>query len=234
MTPLTIVCFRWFTPGYRSTFGPETVHVLKSMVTRHYPHPHRFVCISDDPTGLDGVETIPLWPDYANVPAPSGPRNPSCYRRLKLFDPAIESLLGKRFVAMDLDCVVLGDLTPIFHRSEDFVIWGDTNPKTFYNGSLQLHTAGARAKVWTTFDPVKSPAAAKAAGHFGSDQGWISFCLGQGEARWTTADGVYSYRNHIRSTGVVPTDAKLIICHGSFDPWCPQGRRTEWIAENYR
>lgn len=204
------------------------------MVSRHYPHPHRFVCITDDTTGLYGVETIPLWSDYADVPAPSGPRNPSCYRRLKLFDPAIESLLGPRFVAMDLDCVVIGDLTPIFHRPEDFVIWGDTNPKTFYNGSLQLHTAGARAKVWTEFDPVKSPFAAKAAGHFGSDQGWISYCLGPGEARWNCADGVYSYRNHIRATGIVPTDARIVICHGALDPWVPAAAKMPWVQEHYK
>lgn len=234
MTPLTVACFKWHKPGYRSTFGPETVLVLKSMVARHYPHPHRFVCITDDPKGLESIETIPIWSDYADLPAPTGPRNPSCYRRLKLFDPEISGLLGPRFVSLDLDCVLLNDLTPLWHRPEDFVMWGDTNPKTFYNGSMVLMNAGARPKVWTEFDSYHSPRRAQAAGHFGSDQGWISFCLGPGEARWTKADGVYSYRNDIRPTGKLPNNAKAVIWHGRIDPWSPEAQQIPWVKEHYR
>ncbi len=204
------------------------------MVRRHYPHPHRFVCITDDTTGLYGVETIPLWSDHATLIAPTGPRNPSCYRRLKLFDPAIESLLGPRFVSLDLDCVILKDLTPLWHRDEDFVMWGDTNPKTHYNGSMVLMNAGARPKVWTEFKPPDSQNQAKAAGHFGSDQGWISFCLGPGEARWTKADGVYSYRNDIGIHGTLPSDARAVFFHGRFDPWSPEVQRShQWVAANW-
>lgn len=235
MDPLTVACFKWHKPGYRSTYGPETVLTLRSMVARHYPHEHTFVCLTDDPTGLESVRTIPLWNDYADLPAPTGPRNPSCYRRLKLFDPTIRMVLGPRFVSLDLDCVLLGDLTPLWHRPEDFVMWGDTNPKTHYNGSMVLMTAGARPKVWTEFNPHTSPGLAMAAGHFGSDQGWISFCLGPGEARWTKADGVYSYRNDIRLTGVLPTNAKAVFFHGRHDPWSPDVRRSHtWIDAHYR
>jgi len=235
VSPLTVCCFKWKTPGYRSTFGPETVRTLKSMVGRHYPHPHRFVCITDDTTGLDTIETVPLWNDYADLPAPTGPRNPSCYRRLKLFDPAIRNILGERFVSLDLDCVLLADLTPLWHRPEDFVMWGDTNPKTHYNGSMVLMTAGARKQVWESFDRRLSPTAAMRAGHFGSDQGWISFCLGPGEARWTKADGVYSYRNDIAPSGRLPGDARAVFFHGRHDPWADDVRRTQtWIDAHYR
>ena len=234
---LTVCCFKWASPhGYRSRFGPEHVLTLQAMVGRHYPHPHRFVCVTDDPGGLADVETIPLWPDYAMVPSPHGGGNPSCYRRLKLFDPRIDDVLGSRFVTVDLDTVIVGDLTPIFDRSEPFVIWGETNPRSWYNGSMMLLTAGARPQVWTHFDPLHSPQQALSAGKFGSDQGWISYCLGPGEATWTTADGVYSYRVHVlhERRGQLPADARLVMFHGKVDPWSPEAQQADWVRVHYR
>src|SRR4030095_16148363 len=61
---LTVVCWKWRRPvTYRSQYAPETVHTLRRMVAAHYAKPHRFVCVTDDPTGLDGIETIPIWQD---------------------------------------------------------------------------------------------------------------------------------------------------------------------------
>ncbi len=237
MTPLTVVCFRWTPPaGYRSTFGPGTVRILRDSIRRHYQKPHRFVCITDRPDDIDrDIETLPLWSDFASLPSPHGGKNPSCYRRLKLFSAEAAAFIGPRFVAMDLDIVVTGDLTPIFDRPEPFVMYGDTNPKTHYNGSLLLMTAGARRQVWETFDPRMSPREAKQAGHFGSDQGWISFCLGGGEAKFSTRDGVYSYRNEIEPAGgALPRDARLVVFHGSVDPWSPKAQRLDWVRRHYR
>jgi len=232
---LTVVTFKWRPPaGYRSKFGPESVHALRAMVARHYAAPHRFVCITDDAAGLGDIETIPLWPDHAELVSPHGGHNPSCYRRLKVFDPAIEQLLGRRFVCMDLDTVVVGDLAPIFDRSEDFLIWGETNPKSFYNGSLFMMTAGARAQVWTRFDPKTSPREAFRAGRFGSDQGWISHVLGRGEATWNRSHGVYSYRVHIAPHGnVLPDNARLVMFHGKVDPWSYQAQQHAWVRQHW-
>lgn len=233
---ITVCTFKWRPPaGYRSTFGPAAVLALRDMVARHYQAPHRFVCITDDATGLERVETIPLWPDHANVPSPHGRGNPSCYRRLKLFDPAIEELLGARIVSMDLDTVIVGDLAPIFNRSEDFVIWGQSDMATqWYNGSLFMLTAGSRPQVWTDFDPVTSPRLALAARKFGSDQGWISYKLGRHEATWGQKDGVYSYRVHIRPQGnVLPANARVVNFHGKVDPWSYTAQQVPWIRQHY-
>jgi hypothetical protein len=219
---LSVVCWRWPTPlGYRSTFGPQTVNVLRRMVARHYPHPHRFLCVTDDAKGIDPeVEIVPDWRDYADLPSASGGRNPSCYRRLRAFHPDIGSVFGERFVSLDLDTVIVRDMTPVWDRSEDFVIWGDTNPRTFYNGSMFLMNAGARPHVWQTFDPQVSPARARAAGHFGSDQGWISHCLGPNETKWSRADGVYSFKSHlVMNIRMLPADARIVFFHGDLDPW---------------
>lgn len=240
---LSVVCWKWKPhDGYRSTFGPETVNVLRAMVARHYPHPHRFLCVTDDAEGIDPeVEIVPLWNDFAHLHNPHGhPRNPSCYRRLRAFHPEIGKVFGERFVSLDLDVVITGDLTPLWHRPEDFVIWGDTNPRTLFNASMYMLTAGARAKVWTDFDPLTSPMKAKAAGQFGSDQGWIGYVLGPGEAKWSRADGVYSYRNEIAANhsksgvgGRLPKDARIVFFHGHVDPWAA-GQALPWVREHYQ
>lgn len=236
MTPVSVVTWKWSSaPGYRSTFGPETVNVLRRMVARHYSKPHRFICVTDDAKGLDPeVEVIPAWNDFAHLPSPSGGKNPSCYRRLRMFHPDIYRSFGERFVSLDLDMVITGDLIPVWDRPEDIVLVGDTNPRTFYNGSMILMSAGARSQVWNDFDPATSIKAARAAGHFGSDQAWISHRLGPKEAKWTPLDGVYSYRNHIERTGNrLPANAKVIVCHGANDPWRPPLNNVSWCREAY-
>lgn len=235
--PLTVVCFKWRPPWpgtYRSTFTAEHVRTLRAMVARHYATPHRFVCVTDDAADLADVDTIPLWPDHATVPSPHGRGNPSCYRRLKLFDPTIGALLGPRFVAVDLDTVITGDLRPLWDRPDDFMIWGETDPRSFYNGSMMMLSAGARPHVWTTFNPKTSPRAAHKAGRFGSDQGWISHVLGPGESMWGRKDGVYSYRVHIcPAGGALPPNARIVFFHGRVDPWSYDAQQIPWVREHY-
>lgn len=235
---LNIVCFKWKSPtGYRSTFGPKTVNTLRRMVERNYQKPHRFNCVTDDPTGIDpDIRVIKLWDDFAKVPSPHGHGQPSCYRRLKIFSDEAEQIIGPRFVSLDLDCVITRDMVPVWDRKEDFVIWGDTSPRTPYNGSMILMTAGSRRKVWEEFDPHTSPAIATKKGYFGSDQAWIGACLGPNETKWTRFDGVYSYRNDIRPRrGDLPDDARIVIMHGQWDPWSPEvWGRHPWVRQNYR
>lgn len=234
---ITVLCWRWAPPqGYRSTFGPETVHALDRMVKRHYPKQHRFVCVTDDPTGLDGIETFPLWSDHALVPSPHGGKNPSCYRRLKAFAPEAGQWFGERIVSIDLDTVIVGDLSPLFDRQEDFIIWGQSDfPKSqWFNGSLWMLKTGSRPQVWQRFNPATSPQEAKAAGARGSDQGWLSYILGHTEATWTDQDGVYSYRVHLKRGALpLPKNAKVICFHGQEDPWHPQPQRLPWVRKHW-
>lgn len=234
---LTVVTFRWRPyAGYRSEFPAAAVNTLAKMVRRHYRGPNRFVCFTDDPRGIgSGVEVKALWDDLADVPNPSGARrNPSCYRRLKLFDPAMRELLGERILCLDLDMVITGDVTPLWDRPEDFVAWGDTRYDNHYNGSMFLLRAGALPQVWEDFHPKRSPREARDAGYFGSDQGWLSYKLRDAWPRWTAADGVYSYRNHIAATGQLPADARIVSFHGHVDPWDADARRLAWVRKHYR
>lgn len=237
---LSVVTWKWKPPahGYRSTFGPETVNVLRRMVARHYPHPHQFFCVTDDAEGIDPqVKIVPLWSDHAQLVSPAGRMNPSCYRRLKAYSREAKDIFGERLVSLDLDCVVTGDLSPLWNRPEDFVIWGDTNPTTPYNGSMWLLRTGTRTRVWDEFDPIKSPLLAKQKRYWGSDQAWIAACLGPHEARWGKADGVYSFRIHLKNLPKhdLPESAKVVFFHGNWDPWSKDVQRDyAWVREFWR
>ncbi len=235
---MEFVCFKWRAPThYRSQFGPETVNTLWSMIRRHYTGPARLTCVTDEPAGISSeVRVLPLWKDHDKLPSPHGVGNPSCYRRLRAWAEDAEEFIGPRFAMLDLDVVITSSLNPLFDVPEDFKIWGDTAKNTPYNGSLVLMTAGARKQVWEQFDPVESPKKGKALGYIGSDQAWIAACLGASEKKWTAKDGVYSYRNEIQHKGgALPPGARIVVFHGSVDPWSPFARaRHAWVREHYR
>jgi hypothetical protein len=97
-------------------------------------------------------------------------------------------------------------------------------------------TAGARPQVWARFDPRRSPQEAKAAGRFGSDQGWLSHILGRGEATWGRHDGVYSFRVHIAPENPfhLPKAARVVMFHGRHDPWDAYCQQFPWVREHYQ
>ena len=201
------------------------------MVARHYTKPHRFICITDDPAGLDGgIEAVPLWDDHRHVPNPTGGGRPSCYLRLKLFDPAMREVIGDRFVMLDLDCVILGPLAPLFDRPEQAVFWNAPKVPWPYNGAMMMMDTGCRPQVWGDFDPQTSPATTQARGYRGSDQAWISHKLGHGEAVWKESDGVF-YLGAMRNRRQPPPHAKIVFTTGGSAPWTLP---FPWVKRHYR
>lgn len=235
---LDVVTFKWKpVQHYRSKFSGEHVNTLAAMVRRQYLKAHRFSCITDDPTGIDQnhVRIISLWPDHGKLPSAYGTRNPSCYRRLKLFDPGMREVIGERFVSLDLDIVITNRLEPLWDRPEDLVIIksATTSPRYRYNGSMLMMTAGVRPQVWREFDPIKSPLETKVKQFFGSDQAWISMKLPK-EVTWDESDGVYSYRMHLQPKGSkLPGNARVVVFHGEHDPWGKHAQQLEWVRQHY-
>lgn len=235
---ISIVCFKWRPrENYRSSYPPEVVNTLRRMVARNYGKPHRFICVTDDADGLDDeVEVVPLWDDHASVPNPSFNTGPSCYRRLKMFARDAGETFGERFVVMDLDTVIVKDLTPLLDRPEPFVAWRNPDPRWPINGSMWMLRAGSRPEVWERFDPNTSPEESHKARCYGSDQGWMSYVLGWKEATWGPEDGVYSYKMDIckRHGNRLPKNARVVMFHGHWDPWDPEVHKVApWVREHY-
>lgn len=251
---LTVVCWKWkpLNPDFRSKFDATHVNTLYRMVERNYAKPFRLVCITDDPSGIeDRIETFPLWDTYRTVPSPLGLDYPACYARLVAFHPDFARIVGERFVSIDLDTVIVGDVTELWDREEDFVIWENNTFKNWlpgqtlapdaetvvtpYNGSMWMMTPGARREVYDDFDPVHSPIKTHNAQLVGSDQAWIFYRLGPKEATWTKDDGVYAWRSHLRNRNYrLPTECRIVFFQGNEDPWTASAKKkAPWIVEHY-
>ena len=221
---LTVLCFYWRGGRYTA----EHVNVLRRMVARNLSLDHIFMCVGDDPDGLDeGIE----WRRISN-PKLIGLGN--AYPKLEVFRRDAAEVFGERIVMIDLDTVVVGRLDGLFDREDDAVVWRDPlagrNQGARHNTSLLLLRAGALPKVWESFRPRISPRLITEEGWLGSDQAWLSRC-GPEIANWTPADGVLSWRHDVERNGL-PEGARIVFFHGAAKPWDLLGRT--WIAERYR
>jgi len=195
---LRVVTWLWGAPkGSKVQFGADQVNTLLSMVDRHYRKPYELVCVTDDPKGIDGaVRTLKLPNEFSHLDHPQlGPGHSTCYRRLQMFKPEMADVISPRFVHVDLDCVITGDLTPLWDRKEDAVFWDSGFFWAPYNGSMTLMTAGARRQVYDKFDPARTPKAALDKGLVGTDQAVVAHILGIGQPTWNDErDGVWAFR----------------------------------------
>lgn len=248
---LDVVCFKWKSPlGYRSKFNAGNVNIMRNMVERNYPHAHRFTCITDDAEGIDPrVRVLRLWDQFKDTPSPHGGNNPSCFRRLRLWSEEMREYFPGKVLQIDLDMLLVADVSSLWNRPEPCVLWADNlNPTSPYNGAMQLITPGLHP-VWENFKayPDNAIKSARGKGYFGSDQAQLALWLGPDMPRWTAADGAVSWRVHCRKTPLgqahlrydgrceasLPSGAKLVNFHGVDDPETV-APFVPWVRENYR
>lgn len=223
---LTFVCFFWerSQSGFKlpsvCDYTKDHVYKLKRAIERYYPHPHRFLCITND--FIEGVDCLPLWDKCRFLGG--------CYNRLFVFDKSMRDFIGERFVCIDLDCVIVGDLSPLFNSDIDFKIhkYSGDKKEQLYNGSLFMMNAGARQQVWDTFHPEGSPELIAANKEIiGTDQAWVRLALGRNEETWGNDDGVYEERKIGED---LPENAKIVFFSGKRDP---SQSKKQWVLENW-
>src|SRR5690625_7030078 len=143
---LTVAAWKW--RGTRE-YTSEHVNVLVRAVADNLRTPHQFVCITDDPVGLDNNINVVELPDFDHIEVRPG--FPTSYVRLLGFCPEFSKRIGDRILTLDIDVVVMGDLTPIVERDEDFVAWSDPDLKGLqYDGGMYLMEAGRSAQSGET------------------------------------------------------------------------------------
>lgn len=239
-----IVLWKWLQPGFRVTYTAEHVNTVTSQIKKHMNgEKHRVICVTDDAANIRmDVDVHPLWKDHSGTPNISGPHLPSCYRRLKLFDPTTQQEMGiakdDRILSLDLDTCVCGDLTALTRRKDRFVGWAvrGTRHIRVFNGSCFLFSAGDLSEIWSDFDPSTSPKKAFQAGFFGSDQGWLSFNLAKRTdcAGWTFPQ-VVSYAREVARRPKLPTGCVLVNFHGRHKPWQRETQAvTPWVKDHWR
>lgn len=227
---LTIVSWLWKPNGtWARAYSPDHVNALERMLKAHLHIPHRLVCVTDDPKGIN-CETIPLW-DHGTVKTQLN--KPNCYKRLYAFSRDAESIFGKRFVSIDIDCLIMPGpdgkgMTPLVDHAEKFMIVSGYREKENkgccpYNGSMWMMDTGAHEKVWTDFDPLLSPALARenvmpnGTRYYGSDQAWIAHCL-PGQKTWGPKDGVMSFVRDVKGAAI-PASCRIMFFAGHLKPW---------------
>lgn len=251
---LTIVLWLWKDPNSKAQYLPEHANVVARMVHRNLKMPHRFVLMTDwmdakfDPL----IEPVKLWDDWRELRNENinwRHERPHCYVRLKAFSEEVRPIFGDRFVSIDLDCLVMDELDPLFDRPEDFLIYlrPTTKPiKDRYQGSMWYMKTGARAFVWNDFKGAESVEKAKA--YLGTDQGWLNYRLGPDEAGWTSQDGVVPWTAigwDNRYLVEPPSLTRIIFFHGDQKPdeWkgsntnharARNGRSHLWVEGFYR
>ena len=223
-------------------FGPEYVNKLRSMLARHLSVPHRLICVTDSSKGIDpGVEVLPMWTDHAEMVAGSR----SCFRRLRMFDPVVRGALGPRFLHLDLDVVIVGDITPIAVRTEPIVVYDqnagmahNSKGRAVYNPSFLLMDAGAMPQVWADFhaNPTGVWEAAKKAGWSCSDMSVIGLYFDK--VRPPTLgpkEGLVAYWRDVKPKGQLPPGARAVLFYGNDNPGDAKVQaKNPWIKEHWR
>jgi len=222
-----VLCIKW-----GGKYGPEYVNRLRLMVTRHLTIPHHFVCLTDDPSGLDpGIHIVPLPASTLEF----------CWAKLWLFSPELAPP-GSTLLYLDLDVVITGGLDELLqYRSDlDFVSVLDWNRwwNPQFNSSVMRFIAGAHTDLSTHFgEAVTAGKLVKrrewdaylksqdkvvyrcGLRRYGSDQEWISMKLrelGKLGERSYPRPWILSYKRHCRKR--VPSGCKVIVFHGEPKP----------------
>jgi hypothetical protein len=226
---VNVVCMKW-----GAKYGPHYVNRLFSMVTRHLARPHRFVCFTDDSTGVRAdVETLTLPP--MRVP---GGRDRG-WRKLSTFAAPLADLHGP-VLFLDLDVVIVSSIDGFFEHPGAFCIikdWAQPWRRTG-NSSVYRFEAGAHAEILERF--VRDTARARRG--VANEQEYLTREMRRkGALSYWPRGWCVSFRYgcvprfpaSLFAAPKKPEDAKIIVFHGVPKPEEALGR-APWIAEHWR
>ena len=99
-----VLCIKW-----GSKYSAEYVNKLYNMVERHLTLTHRFICLTDDPTGLHPlIETRPLLRTDLKY----------SYTKFELFEKELHDITGQ-ILFLDLDVVINNSIDDLFLYEPD-------------------------------------------------------------------------------------------------------------------
>ncbi len=227
-------CFLWDGREHRNperqiAYGGRHVQALRRMLIRTQSEPFRLFCVTDRPAAElePGACCIPLPSEVAILP--------SFYPKLWAYSDAFAKALygagwSGRVLLLDLDVIIVGDLSPLFSRSESFIIWDQANGE-LYNTSAVMMQPAVRARVWNEFDLHEARAREAQmktkSQRFIADQGWLASVLGQGQPTFSECDGLLQYRPSKHKDEPQPGGLAYFMC-GPYDPATEQ---SAWIRE---
>jgi uncharacterized protein YbdZ (MbtH family) len=228
---LSVLCWSW-----AGKFEPVYINRLRAALAIHLHLDHEVVCVTDNPDGIDS--------DIRTLPITELTDTPRCRRRMKQYDPDFARDIGDRILSIDLDVVIVDDLTPIVDRPEPIVCW-KVGYASVYSGSFVLYDSDALHGLWERFkaDPDGYPKTAWPTG-VGSDQAMLNHYLKSQRPipHWTERDGFVTYfgAGYERKAhhGMGPTQPALpagarIVVLGSADKAVMDEGAYPWVRQHW-
>jgi len=236
-----ILCMKWGTK-----YGPEYVNRLYAMVRRHLKGDFNFVCLTDRSEGIRAeVQCLPI-PDLA-LP-PGAPERG--WTKLTTFEADLHGLQGTALF-LDLDVVIVDDITPFFEVPGEFLIihdwkrpWRVTGNSSVYRFRLGAH-ADVLAKFRREFESIRASVR--------NEQAYLSNEMqAKGILKYWDDAWCASYKYHCIPAWpssywrepFIPEGARILIFHGVMNPpdalagrsngnW-RHARPAPWIADHWR
>lgn len=215
MSMVNVICMKW---GHK--YGPEYVNVMKRAVDRNLKRPHRFVCFTEHPEGIDeGIEIQPL-------PECRVPHRPEiqAWRKISLFTPMLG--LDGPTLFLDLDVAITGSLDAFFDYEPGrfCIIHNWTHPdRRVGNSSVFRFEAGKHAYVFDEYnnDPDK------VANENRNEQIYVTARIDAKEgALWWPEEWCKSFVKHslpprplrLFKPSTLPEGCRVLVFHGDPNP----------------
>jgi hypothetical protein len=234
-----VLCMKWGTK-----YGPEYVNRLYGMVARNLRGPFRFVCLTDNSMGVR--------PEVECMPLPSLDLAPGADRgwpKLTTFKADLQGLRGTALF-LDLDIVIVGDITPFFEQPGEFLIIKDWKRpwRITGNSSVYRFQIGAHADVLQHFVENQQDVRRR----YRNEQEYLSHAMrDNGRLAYWPPSWCRSFKYHAITrwptnywrAPIVPPGARIMIFHGEVNP--PDalaGRRNRrfryakpaaWVADHW-
>ncbi len=193
-------------------YGPEYVNRLAAMVSRHLQVSHRFICLTDDPRGVN----VP----YTDV----GTDLPGWWAKLALFRPH-PALVGKRALYLDLDTVIMGDVDFLLDYDGPFALLNSFLPPSRYGSAVMSIQPGFGQALWSDFQRHAKAIMARLHG----DQDWIEENLTEADLWQEMFPGrIGSYK--VDALEASPRDFSICCFHGVPKPHEVDG----WVQQQWK
>lgn len=221
-TQRNIVCLKWGT-----RYPAQYTNILYRSVLRSTTHPVRFVCVTDDPTGLDeGIDAQPIPPN----PGYPEDRWPNIFLKLAILQDGYANLEGPTLF-MDVDVVIMGNIDAFFEYApgENCIIhnWIERHKTIFRkrpnigNSSIFRFEAGKSGYIYQDFldhfDEANNTAI------YPTEQAFLTHAMKH--VKWWPEAWVASYKRRCRPAFPFnllhpPKEpkTKILVFHGNPDP----------------
>jgi len=220
---VNVVCVKW-----GSKFSPHYVNTLYNMVNRNITIPHRFVCLTEKPDGLNSnIDIVDIEQDFEY-----------CWTKLEIFKPDIFSNEAV-CLYLDLDVVITDNIDDLITFKTDHTFiglydWYCTRRFPHYNGSVMRFYGNINSDINSSlikkledgtvrwgreYDAYlgsnDKPVLWEGEKRYGSDQEWITNCVytrrelkkNSFPKKW-----IRSYKKHGRKR--LPKECKVMVFHG--------------------